>query len=182
MMEQHKSPVGWQTDDYRLPIGTLVLCDSQFLLFSVRDSFGDNRRADYLKLRELLEKEVSGDPPHSYIVFQAFVAKYDGSIEFSDLLKAFGYQVEERSKLSGGPFSSSSWLPEITTEAILKKDRYQRMVFVAGDGHLIRLVETLRQIGIEVWVVSFPASLSPQLAEAANRTIILGEETTICPK
>jgi hypothetical protein len=175
----------------KLPIGTLVLIDAQALYFSARTLYGRNKRTDFLKLQRFLKELVKDDPDQSWLDLRIFVVNYTvNSVEkdntsFKRMLQGFGYSVVEKSVVEvAGPRQAAAradqqrntWTEEIVAEAVAKKDRYGRFVFVAADGGVFGAVELLRSIGREVWVVGFPNSLNANLAKVADRAITIPED------
>lgn len=166
-----------------LPVGTLVLCDTQQMFFSCRDAFGPTMRVDFAKLRELIEGQLKDDPPHSWCEFQAYVIAYQNYdvTKFVSMLKKFGYVVNEKQVATfetsgrGSNVKENSCSRNIIADAVIKKDIYKRFVFVTGEGGILSAVRTLKALGKEIWVVAFPGSLNQTLAMEVDRTILLTE-------
>ena len=180
--------------EFNLPLGTLALVDTQAMFFSSRATFGPTNRTDYLRLKLLIEREVQkANPynPNNFLDLKAYVITYGNydTTKFRQLLKGFGYSVEEKivAKQAGSRrlVAEGSWNDEMIAEAVQKNQRYQRVIFVTGDGTLVRLVELLKGTDtgrlaphdkIEVWVVFFEKNLNAALAKVAHRTIILDRD------
>jgi hypothetical protein len=165
-------------NDLKLPLGTLALIDTQALFFSVREAFGEAKRTDFLKLRHLIEDSIKDDPPHSYLDLKAYVVKYPkfDTSNFKQMLHKFSYSVEEKLAFPvvDGKHDTS-WSSGIVADAV-QKNRYNRYIFVTGDGNIIRAVETLKGVGKQVWAASLPANLNPTLAKIVDKVIILDDK------
>lgn len=171
--------------EVKLPVGTLVLVDSQFLYFSLREAFGRTARCDYRRLRELIEAAtVVADPPNSWVDFQCLVLSYQNFnvSAFVSMLRRFNYQVVKKDiatfETSGQGMNTkaNSCSTEIIAEAVRKRDRYQRFIFVSGEGSLLPAVRSLREAGKQVWVACLPQSINSTLKEEVDYIIDLDRE------
>lgn len=182
-----EEPVHYSGDDVALPIGTLVLIDSQALYFALRERFGKTSRADYKKVREKIESYFADDPEHSYADFQVHVMAYQNFNvkDFVSMLQRFGYHVRKKDIATletsgqGTNTKNNSCSTEVIAEAIRKKDRYQRFIFVSGEGALLPAVRVLREAGKAVWVACLTDGLNSTLAEEIDFFISLDDKSII---
>ena len=175
--------------EFATPIGTLVLCDTQQLFFGCRDAYGPTMRTDFKKLKELIEAQLTEDPPHSWADFQAYVMAYQNYnvSNFTAMLKHFNYSIKKKDVATyetsgrGSNTKEHSCSTEIIADAVIKQDRYQRFIFITGEGGILHAVRTLKTASKSIWVVAFPGSLNQSLAAEVDRTILLSENIVWTP-
>lgn len=169
------------------PVGTLVLCDTQQLFFGCRDAYGPTMRTDFKKLKELIDAQLADDPPNSWADYQAYVMAYQNYnvTNFTSMLKHFNYSIKKKDVAtyeSGRNTKEHSCSTEIIADAVIKQDRYQRFIFITGEGGILHAVRTLKASNKTIWVVAFPGSLNQSLAAEVDRTLLLSENIVWTPE
>jgi len=168
-----------------------VACDVMNLWYSGQAQYGPWVRVNYGKLKDLLLAKPIGSYKRTlrmiaYTVTALTKKSEEGTTtqkvgrnsRFLESLQRVGYEIKNRSMvIEKGPNKpyGSDWDVGITIDALSNVDDYDTFCLVSGDGDYAMLLDTLKERGKYVEVVTFEATTARILVDSAHRVVYLSE-------
>jgi len=177
--------------DKELTERVFVAIDIQNLWHGGQAQYGPWVRVNYGKLKDLIFSRPIGSYPRNvrliaYTVTAATKKSDEGSVnlrvgrnsKFLESLQRAGYEIKNRFMiLEKGPYKpyGSDWDVGITIDALNNVDSYDTFCLVSGDGDYAMLLESLKEKGKYVEVVTFESTTARILVDAAHRVTYISE-------
>lgn len=162
-----------------------VCVDVQNLWYAVRYAYGNSFRVDYKKLLDFIYDVTEGQDPIINSTAYVVASPNHDQTNFVNTLRMLGFNIKKRN-LHYDPekknAQNTNWDVGITADALSQKDSYDTFILVSGDGDFIYMVEPLKDMGKEVYVLSFEKSLNRALGNSADKTYYLDDDVVYDPK
>jgi uncharacterized LabA/DUF88 family protein len=141
-----------------------VFADVQNLYYSARHLYG--KRVDF---NAVLKAATDG---RILVKAMAYVVRADEPMEhtFFDALQKGGWELKMKDlQTFAGGQQKGDWDVGLTVDIIRMIPVLDAVVLCSGDGDYLPLVEYLREVGVQVEVISFGRSSSGKLKEAIDK-------------
>lgn len=153
-------------------------CDVSNIWRGCKDQYGPVARVDFQVLGEIIPASRYPACVCQRLVAYLVTNRQKKHQALYAALRGYGYAVKERfmryDKSAGKP-TRTDWDVGITIDAVSCMHEYDTFVLMSGDGDFSQLLEFLKENGKQTTVLTFAASASRQLYDAADQVIFLDE-------